>query len=221
VPGPSAYFSTRTDGDFRFDADPDGLTARRAAISAHPWTWLRQVHGSRVVTVTTPGEHAGEEADAAVTAITGAVLCVQTADCAPVVLVDARAGVIGIAHCGWKGLTAGVVERTVEAMRTLGAGSIGASIGPCIRPGCYEFGGADLSALAARYGDDIRATTTWGTPALDVVAAVHVALAKVGVFEVDDSRGCTACDPRRHFSHRARGESERHTTAVWRDEGAE
>ena len=64
---------------------------RRPRSSTDPWTWLRQVHGAGVVIVTEPGEHAGAQADAAVTAVPGAVLAVQTADCAPVAARGRRA----------------------------------------------------------------------------------------------------------------------------------
>ncbi|HKY14173.1 MAG TPA: polyphenol oxidase family protein, partial [Microthrixaceae bacterium] len=108
-------FTTAADGDFAIDSDPDGLAERRGAIAAAPWTWLRQVHGAEVVVVGAPGDHAGAEADAAVTGVPGAALAVQTADCAPVLLWgDGPTGpVIGAAHAGWRGLYEGVLENTV------------------------------------------------------------------------------------------------------------
>jgi YfiH family protein len=165
-----------------------------------------------VVTVTCPGEHAGVSADAAVTAQPGCVLAVRTADCAPVVLVGQAA--VGVVHAGWRGLFDGVVERSVAALQLLDDGPVVAHLGPCIRAGCYEFDGPERDRLAARFGDGVRATTTWGTPALDLAAAVHAALASVGVVEVHDTAGCTACD-RRWYSHRARDEAERFATTAW------
>jgi YfiH family protein len=165
-----------------------------------------------VVTVTRPGDHAGAPADAAVTATPGCVLAVRTADCAPVVLLGRDA--VGIVHAGWKGLVDGVVARAVEALEALGDPPVVAHLGPCIRAGCYEFDGPERELLADRFGDVVRATTTWGTPALDLAAGVHAALDRAGVGEVHDTAGCTACD-RRWFSHRARGEVERFATTVW------
>jgi YfiH family protein len=165
-----------------------------------------------VVVVRSPGEHAGAEADAAVTATPGCVLAVRTADCAPVVLLGAAS--VGLVHAGWRGLLAGVVERTVESMATLGDRATRAVIGPCIRPGCYEFDGPELAALVARFGPEVRAVTGWGTPALDLPAATRAALVAAGVDAIDDTAGCTACD-RRWFSHRARGEAERFATLAW------
>lgn len=175
-------------------------------------TWLRQVHGATVVTVTAPGEGAGTEADAAVTAMAGCRLVVRSADCAPVVLVGHRT--VGVVHAGWRGLAAGVLEAAVAALRDLDDDVVAAHLGPCIRPGCYEFDGPERARLAERLGDGVLATTTWGTPALDLPAGVTAALRGVGVGTVRDTTGCTACD-RRWFSHRARGEVARFATSAW------
>ena len=179
-----------------------------------PWTWLRQVHGDRVVVVTEPGGGAGERADAAVTDRPGCALAVLTADCAPVALVGSG-GVVGVAHAGWRGLVGGVLERTVDVMRARGAVDVRAVLGPCIRPECYEFGVEDLARVARRLGDGVRATTTSGAPALDVPAAVRAALSQVGVDDVHDVGVCTACS-QVHFSHRARHELGRQALVVWR-----
>jgi YfiH family protein len=181
-------------------------------VATGPWTWLRQVHGARVVVVTEPGAHAGEEADAAVTATSGCVVAVQVADCAPIALVSDD--VVGVAHAGWRGLAAGVVPATVEAMRALGAGDIRAVVGPCIHPECYEFGAEDLDGVAAVLGDVVRATTATGAPALDLVAGVRAALNGAGVSEVEVVDTCTACSAE-HWSFRARGEPERQAVVAW------
>ncbi len=165
-----------------------------------------------MVVVRSPGEHAGAVADAAVTEVPGCTLAVRTADCAPIVLTGRRS--VAVIHAGWRGLLAGVVERTAEALRQLGDEPQAAHLGPCIRPGCYEFGGPELVELTDRFGSMVRATTTWGTPAFDLPCAVGVALAEVGVSEVGDASRCTACDER-WFSHRARAEPERFATCAW------
>ena len=173
-----------------------------------PWTWLRQVHGARVVVVDEPGGAAGAEADAAVSATTDAVLAVHSADCAVVGLWSPQ-GVIGAAHAGWRGLRAGVLPRTVEAMAALGATDVRAVLGPSIEAACYEFGPADLAALVDALGPRVAATTGDGAPALDLVAGVRAALAAAGVNDVDASWWCcTACSPR-HYSPRARGDAGR------------
>jgi len=200
-------------GDYVHAVRPE-VEARRRAVVDLPWTWLRQVHGDRVVVVDEPGGGAGQRADAAVTDRPGCALAILTADCAPVALI-ASDGVVGVAHAGWRGLVGGVLERTVQVMRAGGASDVRALLGPCIRPGCYEFGADDLAQVARRLGDGVRATTASGAPALDVPAAVRAALGRVGVVDVDDVGVCTACSPV-HFSHRARRELGRQALVVWR-----
>jgi YfiH family protein len=203
-------WTTRADGDFAGDlgAGRDGLGAPQ------PWTWLRQVHGDRVVVVSHPGEHAGVEADAAVTAAPGCTLAVRTADCAPVVLTGARS--VAVLHLGWRGVLADLVARTADAMRALGDEPAVAEVGPCIRSGCYEFDGPELDLLAGRFGERVRAVTGAGRPALDLPAAVAVALEEQGVTDVRDDAACTACDPEL-FSHRAHGDQQRIATIAWID----
>ena len=100
-----------------------------------------QIHSPDVVTVTAPwADDSRPQADALVTNRPGLLLGILTADCAPVLLADAQAGVIGAAHAGWKGALAGVCEATVAAMEALGAHRtrIAAAIGPCIAQASYE-----------------------------------------------------------------------------------
>jgi hypothetical protein len=102
-----------------------------------------QVHSSRVVTVdaSSPVE-SRFESDGLVTRLPGVALGVLTADCAPVLLADGEAGVIGAAHAGWRGARGGIVEATVAAMVALGArrSRIVAAVGPCIQQTSYEVG---------------------------------------------------------------------------------
>jgi YfiH family protein len=201
-------------GAYVTDVSPD-VEGRRRAVKDAPWTWLRQVHGDTVVTVSEARGQAGTKADASVTSERGAVLAVLTADCAPVALVSPE-GVVAAVHAGWRGLVAGVLERAVETARRLGATDLRAVLGPCIHPECYEFGAADLDAVAARLGDGVRAVTTNGSPALDVPAAVAAALEQAGAVQLDDLDVCTACSDD-YFSWRARGELARQAMVTWRD----
>jgi YfiH family protein len=187
-------FTTRREGDF---ADVTRLPAGT--------TWLRQVHGATVVEVTEPGEHAGVDGDAAFTTQPGCVLAVRTADCVPVVLVGD--GVIGVVHAGWRGLAGGVIQATAQAMGSV----LEAHVGPHIRRGCYEFGATDLDTVAAVLGDHVRATTSWGTPALDLTEGVRGALSPA---DVHDDGACTACSDV-FFSWRARTEHQRFATLAW------
>lgn len=211
-PTARAVFTSTADGDLAVDNPEPELLARRRAVIDLPWTWLRQRHGARVVTVARPGAGAGAEADAAVTAVPGAALAVHAADCAPIALT--ADGVVGVAHAGWKGLAAGVVEAVVDAMRALGAGEVGAQIGPTIRPQCYAFGAAELDQVATRCGPAVRSTTASGAPGLDLVAGIRAELTRCGVTDIDDGGTCTACSPS-HWSYRARGDAGRHAVVAW------
>ena len=203
-------FTDRSHGDLAVDSA--GVDDRRARVAPAPWTWLRQVHGATVVDVDAPGGCAGTTADAAVPAAPGCVLSVQVADCAPVALL--ADGVVGVAHAGWRGVAAGVLPAAVERMRRLGATDVRAVVGPCIHAECYEFGGADLDALADRFGGAVRAETAAGAPALDLVAAVRSSLADGDVRDVEVVDVCTACSPD-HWSFRAAGAPERQAVVVW------
>ena len=120
-----------------------------------------------------PDALAGTEADAVVTTRADVALAVHGADCGIVGLWSPE-GVIGVAHAGWKGLEAGVLGAVADAMRALGASASPPSPGPCIGPECYEFGADELDApgRAARARRCGR-TTSWGTPALDLPAALR------------------------------------------------
>ncbi len=210
-------FTDRADGDLAVDGEPEQLARRRARVAPGPWTWLRQVHGADVVVVTQPGEHAGAAADASVTVVPGAVLAVNTADCAGVLLAGRgpSSTVVGAAHAGWRGLVDGVLESTVAAMRDLGADDVFWVLGPCISPARYEFGGDDLDAVAERLGDVVRSTTSDGRPALDLRAGVASALGSVGAIgPADPAVPCTASEPSR-YSWRAGRDTGRQSAVIW------
>lgn len=112
-----------------------------AVLPGAPLVSVYQVHSPSCVTVREPwNDDARPEADALVTDRPGVLLGIVTADCAPILLADLEAGVIGAAHAGWKGALHGVTDQTVEAMEALGArrGAIVAAIGPCIAQASYE-----------------------------------------------------------------------------------
>jgi purine-nucleoside/S-methyl-5'-thioadenosine phosphorylase / adenosine deaminase len=190
------------------------VAARRRSVIDLPWTVLQQVHGARVVVADSPGGADGEAADGAVTTVNGAAIAVLTADCAPVALASPE-GVLGAAHAGWRGLRAGVIESTVQAMRRLGATRVDAVLGPCIHPCCYAFGEDDLTEMASRLGPQVRSVDTSGRPALDLPAGVRAALHAAGATFVGDASVCTSCSDR-HWSWRADHTPRRQATVVWR-----
>jgi YfiH family protein len=185
-------------------------------LAGHPWALARQVHGATILRVGTGGPGAGGlgpgppegkvplgEGDGLVTGEAGVVLAVLTADCAPVLLADPGAGVVGAVHAGWRGLAAGVVEVGVAAMAGLGAdpaavvGLVGPAVGGC----CYEVGPDVREAVGDRYPAAL-ATTRDGRPALDPAAGAAQALERAGVGQVRVAGECTVDLAERHFSHR-------------------
>ena len=124
--------------------------AGRLGVAPDALCTLYQVHGAEVATVDESWEARGRpRADALVTRLPGRALGILTADCAPVLLVDPQARVIGAAHAGWRGLVAGVIEATLAAMEKLGArrARICAAIGPCIGQNSYEVGPEVVAAF--------------------------------------------------------------------------
>ncbi len=191
------------------------VESRRRKVVDRSWSWLRQVHGDKVVVVDAPGGMAGEVGDALVSRSTDACLAVFSADCATVALASPE-GAMGAVHAGWRGLLAGVVQRSVDAMRELGASRVLAGLGPCIHPSCYEFSTTDLEEVANRLGSSVRSTTAAGSPSLDVPEAVRLALEEAGAQLIAVEDVCTACSAG-HFSYRARRDRGRQALVVWRD----
>ena len=165
---------------------------------------VRQVHGDTVDVVEERRTPDRPEADGIVTTRPGVVLAVRAADCVPVLLADPKAGVIGAAHAGRPGLAAGVVSRTVERMRALGASDITAWVGPHVCGACYEVP-ADMQAEVGAVEPASVATTSWGTPSLDLGAGVTAQLERAGVTVVDRAR-CTRESPDL-YSYRRDGRS--------------
>lgn len=176
------------------------------APRAAPAPPMRQVHGADVRSVGRSDLLAEEphEADGQVTNEPGLVLMVRVADCVPVLLADAEAGVIGVAHAGRRGMAAGVIDRTVARMHDLAADRIRAWIGPHVCGGCYEVP-ASMQAEVVAEVPQARATTTWGTPSLDLGAGVRAQLEGHGVAVTDVAR-CTR-ESEDLYSHRRDGDA--------------
>lgn len=205
-------FTDRSDGDFSIHSDPTALERNRRSVIDRPWTWLHQIHGKEVVEVTEAGQWAGTQADGAATTTPLAPLAVMTADCAPVVLIAEQG--FAVVHAGWRGLVAGVVEEAARKLADLQAAApIDSLVGPCINAAAYEFSEADLSAAADRLGSAVRSETQWGTPALDVPAAVAAACERAGWPPPATAPACTSDD--RWFSHRTRSEPGRQVAVAW------
>lgn len=192
--------------------DPDAVAANRslAAAAVRPGSrlvTLYQVHSGTCVTVADPWPETDRpQADAMVTDRPGLLLGILTADCAPVLLADRKAGVVGAAHAGWKGALAGVCPATVAAMEALGARAdrIAAAIGPCIAQPSYEVD----EAFKARFTGANAANAAYfvagriGHHHFDLEGYVAASLHAAGVERVECMGLDTYAAPARFYSFR-------------------
>lgn len=202
--------------------DPAAVAQNRrrlsAATGADSVIWMNQVHGDRVVAVDRPlepGVHAVDNADGLVTTTRGLALAVVTADCVPVLMADARAGVVAAAHAGRVGAQKGIVARTLEAMVQHGARveEISVLLGPAVSGRNYEVPASMATEVDAALPGS-RTTTARGTPGLDLRAGILRQLTDLGVKAIDVDPRCTVED-RALFSHRRDAPTGRLASLVW------
>lgn len=186
----------------------------RAALDlpAEP-AWLEQVHGIQVVAL--PGPSQGP-ADAAVTFTPGSVCAVLVADCLPIFIAGRDGRRVGIAHAGWRGLAAGIVEATVAALECEPGGLV-AWLGPSIGPAAFEVGAEVRDAFTAR---DAGAAAAFrpgrdGRWFADLPALARRRLAGAGVGAVHGGDHCTLSDPARFYSYRRDGATGRMAALAW------
>ena len=211
--GPSArvLFTSRDHGNLSSVGGLNAEEGTRARASVCSLIGVRrlargyQVHGTRVervleLPVLDPSEQApvpGREADGQATALADLGVMVMSADCLPVALACGDA--VAMVHAGWRGLSAGVLEEGLSALRELsdGNGEIVAVIGPGAGPCCYEVGPEAHAAFDGAHAHGRK---------IDLRAIAHERLLAAGVSEVEDLQACTICDER-YFSYRREGES--------------
>lgn len=194
--------------------EPGAVMHNRALLNRElpsPVRWVRQVHG-RTVWAYSRDEHGEAEADAAVSFSPGEVCAVLTADCLPVFFCNEGGDRVGVAHAGWRGLAAGVLESTVK---TLGGSpaSLMAWLGPAIGPAVYEVGpevaerfgrerGKGFSAIGDRY-------------LMDIYAIARLKLQAAGVGAVSGGGFCTFSEEDRFYSYRRDGATGRMAHLIW------
>ena len=197
--------------------EPQAVTANRAllraALPSEPF-WLKQIH-SEIVAEAGVGP---VEADACIARAAKQVCAVLTADCLPVLFCAADGSVVGAAHAGWRGLCAGVLERTIAAMGIPGA-QILAYLGPAIGPRAFEVGPEVRDAFIAL---DDAATDAFvphanGKYLADLYLLARQRLARLGVTQVSGGAECTYRDVERFFSYRRDGVTGRMASLVWID----
>ncbi|MDQ0580454.1 peptidoglycan editing factor PgeF [Streptomyces rishiriensis] len=204
--------------------DPDAVRANRElaakSLGLDPGlvVWMNQVHGNDVAEVDGPWTtRLTPPVDGLATATRGLALAVLTADCVPVLLADPVAGVVAAAHAGRPGMVKGIVPAAIDAMESLGAdpSRIVARTGPAVCGRCYEVP-EGMRAEVAAVEPAASAETSWGTPAVDVVAGVHAQLDRLGVRDRERSPVCTR-ESNDHFSYRRDRSTGRLAGYVWLD----
>lgn len=217
-----------TDGGLNLGAacgdDPAAVQLNRAQLAARLPSmpaWLAQVHGAAVV----EAEHAGAAppADAATSVTRGTVCAVLVADCLPVLLADTGGRVVGAAHAGWRGLAAGVIQATVNAMRARLAdprAEIVAWLGPAIGPTAFEVGPEVRDAVRTSLPAADAAFVPAAAPEkllADLPALARQALAAVAVTRITGGNWCTVRDAQRFYSFRRDRSTGRHAALIWLD----
>jgi len=182
------------------------LVANAMQVPADALLTLHQVHSADVVHVTDIPHGPRARADAFVTATPGLAISALSADCQPVLFADAKAGVIGAAHAGWKGALGGVLEATIDAMETLGAKrkDITATIGPCISQAAYEVGPefrATFEAVNPHHARFFR-QGTGDKQMFDLPGFGLHRLKSAGIGHAAWSGHCTYADADRFYSYR-------------------
>ena len=179
--------------------------AEAMGVTTDQMMTVHQVHSADVLTVTA-AQPIRPRADAMVTATPGVALAVLTADCQPVLFADAKAGVVGAAHAGWRGAKDGMLEATLDAMEALGAdrANIAAVIGPCISQTAYEVGPEFYEAFADDDPETRRffANGNGDRFLFDLPGYGLWRLRRAGVGHAEWTRHCTYRDPERFYSYR-------------------
>jgi len=196
-----------------------------ATLAATP-VFLEQVHGTRVVRLES-GDAAHDapvlRADASITTQRGLACTVMVADCLPVLFATRDGRAVGAAHAGWRGLSAGVLEATVEALRETvptAPGDIVAWLGACIGPDRFEVGAdvrAAFDAGEARHFREAPVRDGQRKWLADLPALALGRLRRIGLTEVSGCGLCTVSDASRFFSYRRDGLTGRLAAAAWID----
>jgi polyphenol oxidase len=203
---------------------PDVQQAKQAlqAQLQYPLVWTQQVHGTTVFDADVDADMPAmlPQADASITCRAQVPLVISTADCLPVFFAVADGSAVGVAHAGWRGLAAGVLENTAYALRIKRPGiALMAHIGPAISTQAFEVGQDVFDAFVQRDAQAARAFTAkgagkyWG----DLYALARQRLAQAGVGQISGGVHCTVGQPGVFYSFRGQGKIEDHLRSViWR-----
>ena len=187
----------------------------RSRLPAEP-RWMAQVHGTEVAFLDELGQGVAPKADAAITKSPGVVAGVLTADCMPLFFCDAGGTRVAVAHAGWRGMAAGVIENTVRAL-AVPPGDIIVWLGPAIGPAAFEVGPEVREAFVAVDENAAHAFRAHapGKFMADLYALGRGRLQRAGVSSIHGGGFCTRTDSARFFSYRRAKASGRMGAFIW------
>ena len=182
--------------------------------------WLEQVHGIDIVDADRSEPQLQPQpqpprGDGAITRQRGPVLAVLVADCLPVLFAACDGSAVAVAHAGWRGLAAGVLEAAVAAMA--GCGPLQAWLGPAIGPAHFEVGEEVRAAFVARDREDAAAfvANARGRWQCTLQALARARLRALGIDSLHGEPSCTYADPQRFYSYRRDGITGRMAALIW------
>ncbi len=186
-------------------------------LPAEP-NWLHQIHGVRVIPA--DATDAKPEADGSFAVRPGVVCAVLTADCLPLLLCDRAGSRVAVAHAGWRGLFAGVIEATVDSLEVR-ASELMAWLGPAIGPKAFEVG----DEVRSRFTDQAEVAQRAFRPSAsgrwlaDIYELACQRLKSRGITAIYGGNLCTLSDPKRFFSYRRDGTTGRMASLIWLTSG--
>ncbi len=185
-------------------------------LPAEP-SWLRQVHSTRVVPAGTV--EVSSEADGSFATQPGVVCAILTADCLPLLLCDRAGSRVAAAHAGWRGLSGGIIEATVDALATASS-NLMAWLGPAIGPDAFEVGEEVRQVFITHAQEAARAfrRAPSGRWRADIFELARQRLASRGVAAVFGCGQCTLSDARRFYSYRRDKTTGRMASLIWLDD---
>jgi YfiH family protein len=179
-------------------------------------SWLQQVHGVNVVDLDAADSSGLIVADASICRSQKHICAVMTADCLPVLFCDRSGTSVAAAHAGWRGLCGGVLEATVQNMRTP-ARQVMAWLGPAIGPKCFEVGNDVRDAFLAVDANDATGFTATqnGRWLADIYHLARLRLLRIGVEQIYGGGYCTYSDDQRFYSYRREQRTGRMVSLIW------
>jgi polyphenol oxidase len=199
--------------------DPDlvrqnrGLLKSWLGLPSEP-VWLQQTHSNRAVAATVTATPL--QADASYTSMAGVVCVVMTADCLPLLVCAADGSEIAAIHAGWRGLLDGVIESTINALRSR---NVLVWLGPAIGPECFEVGEEVRAAYLAKSPDYAAAFKQQSQDKwlADIYRLARIKLSALSISKIYGGNFCTVTNHEQFYSYRRDKETGRMATLIWRD----